>query len=236
MLPVILLHGALGAASDLSALAEALGGTVEVHVLDFPGHGAAQMPERPFDLRYFSEEVLRFMNETGVDRAHVFGYSMGGCVGMLAAGQSPERIASVATLGTKYLWNEEASSAETRKLDPDKMEAKVPAFASSLSAMHGAERWKEMVHRTRAMIGALGVAPPFPKPESDFAGIQQPCLVMVGDRDAMVPVEETRQVQLSLPNASLAVLPNTPHPINKVDPDVLAFHLRRFFAEVEAGA
>ena len=236
MLSVILLHGALGAASDLSPLAATLRKDLDVHTPDFPGHGAAAMPDRPFDLRYFSEEVLRFMNETGIGRAHLFGYSMGGCVGMLAAQASPERIASVATLGTKYLWDEASAAAETRKLDPDKMEEKVPLFASGLAAMHSEERWKEMVHATRAMIGTLGVAPPFPAPEADFAAIAQPSLVMVGDGDAMVPVEETRRVQQLLPNAKLAVLPGTPHPVGKVDVDMLAFHLRRFFAGVEANA
>lgn len=236
MLPIVLLHGALGAASELSGLARELEKDSAVFTLDFPGHGSAAMPDRPFGLRYFSETVLHFMNENGIERAHVFGYSMGGCVGMLAAQASPERIASVATLGTKYLWDVAASAAEARKLDPDKMEEKVPAFAQSLSATHGADRWKETVRATRAMITTLGVAPPFPAPEQDLATISQPCLVMVGDRDAMVPVEKTRQVQQTLPQAQLAVLPATPHPLGKVDLTMLSFHLRRFFGEVEAKA
>jgi pimeloyl-ACP methyl ester carboxylesterase len=109
------------------------------------------------------------------------------------------------------------------------MEEKVPAFARGLAALHGEERWKEVVHRTRAMIGNLGAAPPFPDPAKNLGAISQPCLAMVGDRDAMVSVEETRQVQKLLPTGSLAVLPRTPHPIGQVDTELLAFHLRRFF-------
>lgn len=229
MQSLILLHGALGAARDLEDLAGALRSTFNVYTLDFPGHGVAGMPEQAFDMRYFSEEVLRFMDDIGVERAHLFGYSMGGCVGMLTARASPERVLSVATLGTKYLWDEGTSDSETRKLDPDKMEEKVPVFARSLATLHGESRWKEMVHRTRAMIGSLGTAPPFPAPAHNLAAIHQPCLIMVGDRDAMVSVEETRQVQKLLPVGSLAVLPGTPHPIGQADAALVAFHLRRFF-------
>ena len=231
MTPIILLHGALGAASDLAPLASALRKDFDVHTLDFPGHGTAAMPGRPFDLRYFSEEVLRFMGDAGIARANIFGYSMGGCVGMLAAQSSPGHIAAVATFGTKYLWDAPTAEGEVRKLYPDKIEEKIPAFAKSLASAHGQERWKDVVDRTRAMIGGLGAAPPFPNPE-DFAPIAQPCLVMVGDSDAMVSVEEARRVQQELPAAQLAVLPGTPHPLAKVEVEMLAFHLRKFFGGV----
>ena len=44
----------------------------------------------------------------------------------------------------------------------------------------------------------------------------------------MVTREETIAVFEQLPNAQLAILPGTPHPIEQVDNDLLAFHIRRF--------
>jgi hypothetical protein len=32
-----------------------------------------------------------------------------------------------------------------------------------------------------------------------------------------------------LPNAQLAILPNTPHPVEAADEEVLCFYLNRFF-------
>jgi hypothetical protein len=40
--------------------------------------------------------------------------------------------------------------------------------------------------------------------------------VMVGDRDAMVSVEESAAAARALPAGELAVLPRTPHPIEQV--------------------
>ncbi len=233
MLPLILLHGALGAAADLLPLADMLRVDFDVHTPDFPGHGAAHLYNRPFDLWHFSEEVMQYMNLSDINRAAIFGFSMGGCVGMLAAAALQDRIAAVATLGTKYIWDEQIAESEIQNLNAEEIEAEKPAFAQSLSEMHGEASWKQIVHRTRAMISGLGVAPPFPVPEADLLDIKQPCLIMLGDRDKMVSLEEAKYIQQTLPDARLAVLPGTPHAIKRVNVEMLAFHLRRFFAGIK---
>jgi len=52
---------------------------------------------------------------------------------------------------------------------------------------------------------------------------------MLGDRDKMVSQEETARIQKSIPNAQLAILPGTPHPIEQVDISLLTGHLRHFY-------
>ena len=61
----------------------------------------------------------------------------------------------------------------------------------------------------------------------DYICIQQPVLLLLGDRDKMVSLEETSEVLLNLPNGRLNVLPETPHPIEKVD-------LLRLVKEIDA--
>jgi hypothetical protein len=53
---------------------------------------------------------------------------------------------------------------------------------------------------------------------------------MVGDRDVTVTVEETAAVSRLMPNAELAVLPRTPHPLEQVSLDRLVPLLADFFA------
>ena len=50
------------------------------------------------------------------------------------------------------------------------------------------------------------------------------------DRDKMVTREETINVFQSLPNAQLAILPATPHPLEQADSSLIAYHLQRFLA------
>jgi pimeloyl-ACP methyl ester carboxylesterase len=63
---------------------------------------------------------------------------------------------------------------------------------------------------------------------ADYTSIHTPTLVMLGDRDKMVSLEETVAVYKQLPQAQLAVLPGTPHPLEQVQPGLLRDMITRF--------
>lgn len=52
--------------------------------------------------------------------------------------------------------------------------------------------------------------------------IARPVRFMVGDRDALVSVEETEAAANQTPKGELVVLPNTPHPIEQIDVELVA--------------
>jgi pimeloyl-ACP methyl ester carboxylesterase len=64
--------------------------------------------------------------------------------------------------------------------------------------------------------------------ETDYGSLSLPVLVMLGDRDKMVSLEETVNVYKNIPKAQLCILPGTPHPIEQSDMPVLASFIRRF--------
>lgn len=51
--------------------------------------------------------------------------------------------------------------------------------------------------------------------------ISIPVQIMVGDQDNMVTLEESIEVYRSIPDARLAVLPDTKHPLDKIRTDLL---------------
>ena len=224
---VIFIHGALGALDQLTPLASLVGVTLRVHRLELDGHGST-----PSDASYtterFAENVRVFMRERGIVRASVFGYSMGGYVALSLAAESPELIARVATLGTKLAWSPDAAAKETSRLHAPTIRAKVPRFAEALEKRHaGAGGWETMLARTAAYMTSLGSTPEIG--DVVFARIQQPVRLMVGDRDGVVTVDETRDAARKLTSGELAVLPNTPHPFEQVRLPLLAAHLLEFF-------
>lgn len=224
---LLLLHGALGASTQFAPLIPLLEDTYDLHLLDFEGHGHAPLQSRPFRIHHFAQNVRHFLANLDIQSTHIFGYSMGGYVGITLALTHPHLVQSIATLGTKFHWDEDTARRETSFLDPAKIEAKVPHFAQALAERHTAAGWHTVVTHTADLLWSLaptgGLRPP------TLANLQHPVRIIVGDRDTTVGVPEAHDTYRALPNAQLQVLPATRHELEKVSPTHLASSLTDFF-------
>jgi pimeloyl-ACP methyl ester carboxylesterase len=196
MEPIILLHGALGAMDQLEPLANALKNHFDVHQINFSGHGGNPFPRRPFSIEMFAEDVLDYMHQHRMENANLFGYSMGGYVGMYLAKRFPGEVSAVITLATKFYWDETVAAKETKLLDPTTIEQKIPAFAKELELRHAPQDWKQLLAYTKDLLVGLGQNNVLQL--SDYTSISTPCLLMLGDRDKMVTLEETVNVYKQL--------------------------------------
>ncbi len=223
---LLLLHGAIGAADQMQPLANALSDSYKIHTLNFSGHGGKPFPPAGFSISSFAEEVLQYIEQGALEDVSIFGYSMGGYVAMYLAKTHPARLQKVVTLATKFHWNEEIAAKEAQMLNAEKIETKVPAFASALRVRHAANDWKKVLADTADMLHALGKDNTL-KIE-DYAGISTPALLLLGDRDKMITLEETLAVYKALPGAQMGMLPNTQHPMEQVDAEMLSYFIKRF--------
>lgn len=221
---LLLLHGAIGAKDQLMSLKEQLSHDFVIHAINFSGHGGEPIPEEPFSIELFANNVFSYMEKENIQQTNIFGYSMGGYVGMHIARHNPAKISKLVTLATKFKWDEKIAADEIKMIDPELIIKKVPAFAKELEIRH--TNWQEVLHKTSDMLKNLGQDNTLK--ETDYLSISIPALLLVGDRDKMITVEETTSVFKKLPNAEMGVLPNTPHPFAQVDPVLLAILIRRF--------
>jgi pimeloyl-ACP methyl ester carboxylesterase len=223
---ILLLHGAIGSKDQLIELEEILSAHYKVHRLNFKGHGGSDQGPRSFSISAFAEEVAAYLGSNGIDQVNIFGYSMGGYVAMYLAKLRPEKINKLVTLATKFAWDRVIAEKEIKMLNAERIEEKIPAFAAILRERHHPQNWKSVLERTADMLSAMGDDNPL-KAE-DYATINLPVLLMLGDRDKMVSLEETLTVYRKLPAAQLSILPNTPHPIEQVSVSRLAFEIQTF--------
>jgi len=224
---LLFLHGALGASDQFAALAPLLGDRYELHLLDFEGHGPLPLPSRPFRIEHFAQNVRDYLDRHGIEQANIFGYSMGGFVACTLALTHPHLVGSIATLGTKYYWDQETAAHEVGMLDPEKIAAKVPRYAQALGERHTGAGWENVVTGTQSLLQDLGERGGL-RPGS-AAGVEHRVRVIIGDRDTTVTLAESVDIFHALPNGQLEVLPNTPHPLEKVSPKRLAYSLTEFF-------
>lgn len=225
MLDLILLHGALGNSEVFEPFQEELSTYFTVHTPLFSGHGGKVLPENGITVERYAQELHEFILTENLKNVYILGHSMGGYVALCYALQHTENINSIMTLGTKFKWTEEQAAKESSMLNPEIIATKVPKYAELLEKQHGPE-WKLLLPAVAEMMIALGKNPPL---KGNISTINIPVRIMVGDKDSMVTLEESMETYRSLPTASLAVLPDTKHPIDKVRPALLLNLMKDFW-------
>jgi len=217
---IILLHGALGSSSQLQALAKLLEEKGrKVFLLNFSGHSGRSFSSSGFGIETFANDLLELLNENKIGQTDVFGYSMGGYVALWLAHLHPHRLGKIVTLGTKFDWSPESAEKEIKKMNAEKIEEKIPSFARLLETRHKPNDWKDVLSKTAIMMRALGENPLLT--EAVLRDVKSPLQILLGDQDDMADLNFSKQVSAWLPYGSFELLPNTPHPIEKVNLDVI---------------
>jgi len=93
--PVLLLHGLSGAACSYDAVVGELDPGLEIHRLDFRGHGASARVPGSYDVPHLVADVVAYLR-AAVDRpVFLVGHSLGGVVAHVVAQHHPELVVAV---------------------------------------------------------------------------------------------------------------------------------------------
>lgn len=224
---LLILHGAIGSKSQFSSIASLLDNQFDIHLLNFSGHGGEAFKEN-FNIPQFADDVLAYLKQNKIESIDIFGYSMGGYVALYLAKNHPKKVGKIITLGTKLSWTPDIAVKETKMLDAEKIEEKIPAFAAILKDRHNPNNWKTVLEKTANMMIAMGNNNVLK--DEDFKLIKHTTKMLLADNDEMVSNLETNHVAQLLPHATFELLPNSKHPIEKVDIDALSKIIRAFYS------
>jgi pimeloyl-ACP methyl ester carboxylesterase len=101
---LLLIHGHTSRIEEYDALVPRLSRRHRVLVVDLPGSGYSDKPEREYSLRFYQDTLLAFLDAAGVERAHLAGGSMGGNLVLRLAHQAPERFDRLAPWAPGSAW------------------------------------------------------------------------------------------------------------------------------------
>ncbi len=178
--------------------------------LDLPGHGASPDPE-PMSWVRFASGVIAAMDYLGLERPHVFGYSLGAGVALEVARQRP--VARLALHATSTQWTPREVGIMTDGL------TNMPQHVQThLADLHGG-LWREVVAQMTDFAERL---PGDWITDAMLAEVSAPTLVSIGDRDALFSVEQALHLARVLPDAALSVLPGVDHNLSTLDADAFA--------------
>ncbi len=95
---IVLLHGSPGRKDDFGRLAPVLAQHARVIVPDLPGFGSSTRTLPDYSFRAHAVYVRQLLDQLGIGRTHVLGFSMGGGVALNLTDVAPERVASLTML------------------------------------------------------------------------------------------------------------------------------------------
>lgn len=224
---ILFLHGALASKIQFVPIINLLQDDYRCHAINFAGHGGEPIPLTGLTFDTFASNILNYINTNQIEKINLFGYSMGGYAALYFALYYPDRVGKIFTNNVKFNWDPVSTAKETGLLNPEKMLEKVPAFANNLMVMHGLNIWKNLLHHTVEMMTQLSEKIILTKEK--LQTINHEVLLSIGDRDKTSSLQETIDVFHTLPNASLLVLPHTPHPFEKTNLPILISAIKSFY-------
>jgi pimeloyl-ACP methyl ester carboxylesterase len=204
--PLVLLHG--GGSTFETSFADvlpALSRSRRVIVYDRQGHGRTADVDRPFSFQQSAEDAVALLRQLGVSRADFMGFSNGGQIALQIALSHPEVVHKLVIESAMFsrdgadaaFWagfdqaSLEGMPAELREayVQVAPRPADLPTmFQKSVDQMKSFQGW------TPEQIRSIGA----------------PTLVLLGDRDVVRPEHGVALYRL-LPDAQLAILPDTDH-------------------------
>lgn len=188
--PLILLHGNGESCEYFKHQIEMFSSRYHVYALDTRGHGKTPRGGRPFTIRQFAEDLLEFMDEKQISRAHLLGFSDGGNIAMVFAIRCPDRVNRLILNGA----NLNAGGVKRTVQIPIELGYWVARKFSG----------KSTKARLNAEMLGLMVNDPNVSPQ-ELSGITAKTLVIAGTKD-MIQEDHTRLIAKSIRGAELAFI------------------------------
>lgn len=217
--PLVLLHGAFSAiGTSFGKLLPFLAKTRQVIAVELQAHGRTADIDRPLTLEGMAKDVAAALKQLGIERADIFGYSMGAGVALHLAIRHPNVLRKLVLASVTY---------NMSGIHPGLMDG----LADMKPEMMFGSPWHE--EYTRTAPHPEDFATLFAKkaamdrqlrdlPEETIRTIKAPTLLIIGDSDLVRPEHAVEMFRLlgggvfgdtpaGLPNSQLAVLPGTSH-------------------------
>ncbi len=236
--PLVLHVGFLGSLDDWRRpdvrYTEALRDAYRLVLLDPRGQGRSDKPHDPaaYRLRERVGDVTAVLDPEGVERAHFWGYSMGGWVGFALGAYAPDRVTSLVLGGTDPFPRDDRPVEEDAwlRLFRQGMPAFVADWERHDPHLPAAVRGRWLALDAAALAAAWEARLTDPGLGDAFPGIRVPTLVYYGTVDYPDRLPEQAAGQMS--GASAVALEGLNHPQAFRRGDLILPHVRAFLDRV----
>jgi len=250
--PLLLIHGWGMHGGMWGRVAEQLAQHYCVMAVDLPGHGFSA------DISHFPFPVANFTIDTVVDELSaqfggqlaVCGWSLGGQIALRWAMRHPQQVSHLVTVAStpsfvrRAGWDH-ALSVEILQEFADNLQHHYALTLKRFLALQvrGGEQEREWLTVLRDGLFIRG-EPDLAALQSGLEilrgcdlcsalpGIDQPVLVLAGERDTLIPLQASQYLASKAPNGRLAVISGAAHAPFLSHPDEFVRHVVNFLGEI----
>lgn len=199
------------------------------HVITFDnrGIGDSDKPDAPCSLDMLAEDALGLLDALEIERAHVFGHSLGGGIALFMARKQPRRVASLLLASTLY-WGPKVTMPSARAMqalqDRSGDPLELVKRGTRIAAAEGFEaRDPEGFQRLIDLRFSSQQTPALYLRQSSagLAYFQQdhitdftppmPALLLVGEHDEVTPPANSQAIAAAWPGAQVRIIPGAGH-------------------------
>ena len=256
---IVLLHGSFLSIRSWREVMEPLADGATVVAFDRPAFGLTSRPvpssrnEARYGPEAQSDLVVTLMTRLGIDRAILVGNSTGGTLAILTALRHPERVKGIVLVGA-MIYSGYATSEVPAFMKPV-MKAMSPLFSRLMKVVitrlydrnirgfwHVRERLSDetlAAFRGDLMVGdwsrgfwELFLETHHLRLSERLKTLRMPSLVVTGEHDLTVRVEESLRLARELPGAELVVIPDCAHLPQEEQPDAFVKAVAEFVGRI----
>lgn len=253
---LVLLHGTAidSARLTFGSMLPELGQSFRVYAPDWPGYGQSQAAPAQQGARHLEEFLVTFMDEVGLGRAHLAGFSMGGGAAIGLALEQPQRVDRLALIdsyglgGTVHLPLLPYLALRAGAVDEHLWAAVrgrkrvlrwfLATFVFGDSSLVTDELVAEVQEQLlapgseaafmawlRAEIGPGRLRTNY---RSGLADLQVPTLILHGSKDLIVPAYRAKRASRLIPDSRLVLQRGSGHWLPREAPQFVTLELARF--------
>jgi len=232
-LPIVILHGWGAHIEAVGPILAGLDGAADVIALDLPGFGESDPPPEAWDVDCYARFMIHFLDEMGVDRAHLVGHSHGGRVSIALAADEPQRVGRLllidsAGIPPKRGWRYRRRVAVAKL---GRVAGKLGAPGRQLQErMRARVASRDYLEASEAMRGTFRAVVAADLTDR-MPRIGASTLLVWGDQDDDTPLWMGKRMEELIPDAGLVVLEGAGHYSYADSPGQFRAVARRFLIE-----
>ncbi len=215
--PLILLHGGTANLESWAEQVPVYAQHFRVIAVDSRGHGKTENPSGEMSYRLMADDVAAFIQALKLEKPFILGYSDGGQIALDLGMRYPDLSGGLILGGTLYKFKDvyfsflkEIGIKASGVVDFEQMEKSDQGWIEYLKDAHPRENapdyWKSLMQQISVMWWT-----PLGYTEIDLEKISAPTLILVGDRDDGIDLEQIFEMYRHIPNAELAIIPAADH-------------------------